>query len=228
MATRSKRTLKQTPKEPPAEKARYHHGDLRQALVDAAVALISEEGFGALTLREVARRAGVTHAAPYRHFTDKEALLEAVAIEGFRTMAREMRERMATAPPGPLDQLSAAGVAYVLFAVRHPPHFRVMFGPHFRHPLKPESPPGEEDAFALLVRGIASGQAAGLLRAGDPRALTLTAWSLVHGLASLFVDRQLDEAVKGLEAAEALAVVQTRLLISGLAHPGAGGNSDSR
>ncbi|RKH05899.1 TetR/AcrR family transcriptional regulator [Corallococcus praedator] len=227
MATRSKRTVKEAPKEL-GDKPRYHHGDLRQALVDAAVALISEEGFGALTLREVARRAGVTHAAPYRHFTDKEALLGAVALEGFRAMAREMRERMDRAPEGPLEQLSAAGVAYVLFAVRHPPHFRVMFGPHFQRPLKPRSPEGEPDAFALLVGCIAAGQSAGLLRQGEPRALTLTAWSLVHGLASLFVDRQLDEAVQGLEAAEALAVVQTRLLISGLAHPGAGGNSDGR
>ncbi|RYZ44010.1 MAG: TetR/AcrR family transcriptional regulator [Myxococcaceae bacterium] len=228
MATRSKRTLKEPAKETPVEKARYHHGDLRQALVDAAVALISEEGFNALTLREVARRAGVTHAAPYRHFADKEALLEAVALEGFRTMSREMRERMATAAQGPLDQLCAAGVAYVLFAVRHPPHFRVMFGPHFNHRLQIDEPEGEANAFELLVRCIGSGQAAGLLRDGDPRALTLTAWSLVHGLASLFVDRQLEEAVQGLEAAEALAQVQTHLLITGLAHPGAGGNSDSR
>ncbi|MCY1033746.1 TetR/AcrR family transcriptional regulator [Corallococcus sp. BB11-1] len=224
MATRSKRTLKATPAEKP-----YHHGDLRQALVDAAVVLITEEGFGALSLREVARRAGVTHAAPYRHFADKEALLEAVAREGFRTMGREMRERMDSAPDGPLEQLCAAGVAYVLFAVRHPPHFRVMFGPHFQHPLKPEAgPEAGPNAFTLLVDCIASGQAAGLLRGGDARALTLTAWSLVHGLASLFVDRQLEEAVQGLEAAEALAVVQTRLLITGLARAGADGNSDGR
>ena len=72
----------------------YHHGDLRRALIEASLALISEEGFSALTLREVARRAGVTHAAPYRHFLDKEALLAAVAEEGFRAMAVQMRERM--------------------------------------------------------------------------------------------------------------------------------------
>ncbi|NBD12122.1 MULTISPECIES: TetR/AcrR family transcriptional regulator [Corallococcus] len=215
MATRGRR--KQA--EAPADKERYHHGDLRQALVDAAVALIAEEGFGALSLREVARRAGVTHAAPYRHFADKEALLEAVAHEGYRAMAREMRERMATAD-GPLERLHAAGVAYVLFAVRHPPHFRVMFGPHFTRPLKPlPAVEGEADAFQLLVDAIESGQAAGLLRQGESRPLTLTAWSLVHGLASLFVDRQLNESVQGQEVAEALARVQTRLLIEGLALP---------
>ncbi|WP_223646326.1 TetR/AcrR family transcriptional regulator [Corallococcus sp. EGB] len=215
MATKGKRKQE----EAPADRERYHHGDLRQALVDAAVGLIAEEGFSALTLREVARRAGVTHAAPYRHFADKEALLEAVAHEGFRAMAREMRERMAP-HASPLERLHEAGVAYVLFAVRHPPHFRVMFGPHF---TRPRSPPqmveGEADAFRLLVDTIEAGQAAGLLRAGESRPLTLTAWSLVHGLASLFVDRQLDESLRGVEAAEALARVQTRLLVEGLKVP---------
>ncbi|RKH53199.1 TetR/AcrR family transcriptional regulator [Corallococcus llansteffanensis] len=227
MATRSKRAQAEKPADKPPEKPRYHHGDLRQALVDAAVELITEEGFSALTLREVARRAGVTHAAPYRHFADKEALLEAVSQQGFRAMAHEMRERMARVS-GPLEQLSAAGVAYVLFAVRHPPHFRVMFGPHFTRPPKPDAAEEGANAFTLLVNCIEAGQAAGLLRAGESRRLTLTAWSLVHGLASLFVDRQLEEAVQGVEAAEALAVVQTRLLMEGLMRPEPGGNSDSR
>nr|WP_216618587.1 TetR/AcrR family transcriptional regulator [Corallococcus carmarthensis] len=195
---------------------------MRQALVDAAVALIAEEGFGALTLREVARRAGVTHAAPYRHFADKEALLEAVAHEGFRAMAREMRERMAP-ETGPLERLYAAGVAYVMFAVRHPPHFRVMFGPHFTRPISaPPEPEGEEGAFSLLVNTIKAGQAAGLLRAGESQPLTLTAWSLVHGLASLIVDGQLGEALQGAADAEALARVQTRLLVEGLKRPAHG------
>ncbi|MBJ6762389.1 TetR/AcrR family transcriptional regulator [Myxococcaceae bacterium JPH2] len=214
MATRSGRT--QAAGRP--EKSRYHHGDLRQALVDAAVALIAEEGFAALTLREVARRAGVTHAAPYRHFADKEALLEAVAAEGYRAMAREMRERMARAS-GPLEQLAAAGEAYVLFAVRHPPHFRVMFGPHFTRPHEPVASETGEDAFCLLVRCIEAGQAAGLLRAGDQTSLALTAWSQVHGLASLLVDRQLDTAHQGPESAETLARTQTRRLLEGLAVP---------
>ncbi|RKH08417.1 TetR/AcrR family transcriptional regulator [Corallococcus sp. CA053C] len=227
MATRGKQARTGKSVDKAADKARYHHGDLRQALVDAALTLISEEGFGALTLREVARRAGVTHAAPYRHFADKEALLEAVSQQGFRTMSREMRERMARVS-GPLEQLSAAGVAYVLFAVRHPPHFRVMFGPHFTRPPQPDAAEEGTNAFQLLVGCIEAGQAAGLLRAGESRRLTLTAWSLVHGLASLLVDRQLDDAMRGAEAAEALAVVQTRLLLEGLMRPEAGGNADSR
>ncbi len=197
-------------------KPRYHHGDLRHALIEASLALISEQGFAALTLREVARRAGVTHAAPYRHFADKEALLAAVAEEGFRAMAAQMRERM-DRESSPSERLSACGVAYVLFAIQHPAHFRVMFGPHFTRRVDHESL-GKEggNAFGLLVQGLVEGQKAGEVREGEPLPLALMAWSLVHGLASLLVDGQLQHLVQGPEKAEALAVFQTRLLFEGL------------
>ncbi|MFL5347392.1 MAG: TetR/AcrR family transcriptional regulator [Hyalangium sp.] len=197
-------------------KPRYHHGDLHRALIDASLALISEEGFSALTLREVARRAGVTHAAPYRHFADKEALLAAVAEEGFRAMAAQMRERMAPAG-GPAERLSASGVAYVLFAVQHPSHFRVMFGPHFVRPEEHQGLSAEGgNAFGLLLQCLSEGQQAGLFRPGDTHALALGAWSLVHGLASLLVDGVLGQMGKGGMDAEALAVSQSRMLLEGL------------
>jgi AcrR family transcriptional regulator len=209
MATRG--TRKKT-----AEKPHYHHGDLRRALLDASLVLISEEGFGALSLREVARRAGVTHAAPYRHFEDKEALLVAVAEEGFRVMTARMKERMAreTSPDG---RLAACGVAYVLFAMDHPAHFWVMFGPHFTQPPKLGPPGGDMDAFGLLVDAITQGQRAGVFREGEPLALALTCWSLVHGLSSLLVDRKLEfSGVTTVPQAEALALEQTRVLLRGL------------
>lgn len=197
-------------------KSRYHHGDLRRALIEASLALIAEEGFGALTLREVARRAGVTHAAPYRHFPDKEALLAAVAEEGFRTMAARMLEQMEQ-ERGPVERLCACGVAYVLFAVRNPSHFRVMFGPHFSKPSAHEGLWSEgETAFGLLMRCLIEGQQAGVLRGGEPLPLALSAWSLVHGLASLLVDGVLQRSEKGAVDAEALAHFQTRLLFEGL------------
>ncbi|MFY0568040.1 TetR/AcrR family transcriptional regulator [Archangium lansingense] len=209
MATRG--TRKKT-----ADKPHYHHGDLRRALLDASLTLISEEGFGALTLREVARRAGVTHAAPYRHFADKEALLEAVAEEGFRVMTARMKERMAREST-PNRRLMACGVAYVLFAMEHPAHFRVMFGPHFTRPPKLGPPGGDTDSFGLLVDSIAEGQRTGEMREGEPRMLALTCWSLVHGLGSLLVDRKLEfSGVTTIPQAEALAWEQTRLLIQGL------------
>ncbi|ATB32920.1 TetR/AcrR family transcriptional regulator [Melittangium boletus] len=205
-----RRTRKKT-----ADKSAYHHGDLRQALLDASLALIAEEGFGALSLREVARRAGVTHAAPYRHFADKEALLVAVAEEGFRAMTSRMKEEMAR-EQSPIDRLGACGVAYVLFAVEHAAHFRVMFGPHFTRPLK--SLDEDADAFALLVGALAEAQRAGEVRDGDTSRQALACWSLVHGLASLLVDGQLTpEAVAG--GVAALARTQTLLLLRGLARP---------
>lgn len=203
-------------KTPSAPKPRYHHGDLRHALIDASLALISEEGFSALTLREVARRAGVTHAAPYRHFADKEALLAAVAEEGFRAMAAQMRERM-DKERGPAERLIACGVAYVLFAVQHPSHFRVMFGPHFAQPEKHEGRSMEGGhAFGLLLQCLSEGQQAGLFKPGDTASLALGPWSLVHGLASLLVDGVLGRAGKGAVDAEALAAAQCRMLLEGL------------
>lgn len=210
MAARKKTSLQSKPS--------YHHGDLRRALIEASLALISEEGFSALTLREVARRAGVTHAAPYRHFADKEALLAAVAEEGFRSMATQMRERMKP-EPGPVERLLACGVAYVLFAVQHPAHFRVMFGPHFAKPADHEGLSKEGGtAFGLLLQSITEGQQTGELREGEPLSLALMAWSQVHGLASLLVDHQLEQG-QGLSKAEELALFQTRLLFEGLRRP---------
>jgi len=194
----------------------YHHGDLRHALIEASLALIAEEGFAALTLREVARRAGVTHAAPYRHFADKEALLAAVAEEGFRAMAAQMRERMAR-ETGPTQRLFACGVAYVLFAIQHPAHFRVMFGPHFTRRVDHQTLAQEGgNAFGLLVQSIIEGQKAGELREGEPMPLALMSWSLVHGLASLLVDGQLQNMTEGGPTAEQLAVFQTGMLFQGL------------
>src|SRR5262245_23788463 len=105
---------------------KYHHGDLRRALLDAALEILAEGGAAGLTLREVARRAGVTHAAPYRHFEDKAALLAAVAEEGFRAVYAEMLARSERVKD-PVERLYQIGAAYVLFAVTHPAHFRVMF-----------------------------------------------------------------------------------------------------
>jgi AcrR family transcriptional regulator len=106
----------------------YHHGDLRNALVEAALRLIAEHGAQALTLRAAARAAGVSPAAPYRHFADKEALLAAVAEDGFEKLSRRMR----AAARGASDaaaRLLAIGEAYVAFARAHSAHFHVMFGP---------------------------------------------------------------------------------------------------
>src|SRR5271169_3639688 len=104
----------------------YHHGNLREALLQGAVRVVAELGPAAFTLREVARRAGVSHNAPYRHFRDKDALLAAVAAQGFRELTVAMREA-GERQLKPLDKLKQSGLAYVAFAVRRPEHFTVMF-----------------------------------------------------------------------------------------------------
>jgi AcrR family transcriptional regulator len=179
------------------QKQGFHHGNLRRALIDGALQILAKEGAEAITLREVARRAGVTHAAPYRHFSSKEALLAAVAEEGFRQLAADL-EAAARAPErgDSLDRLEAFGDAYIRFAVKHPAHYRLMYGPEFAqrgaHPSLSEVSRG---AFALLFEGVRRAQEDKLVRDDDTVQLALTMWSSVHGLALLILDRQLDDAV---------------------------------
>ncbi len=172
----------------------YHHGNLRRALLDAALALVEREGAEALTLRAAARLAGVSQAAPYRHFKDKEALLAAVAEEGFRAMTETMRRAAAPQAEDSLGRLRACGLAYVEFATSHPAHFRVMFGrvaaDRSAHQGLMEA---AGEAFGLLVAAIRDCQAAGTVRDGNPEELALCAWSATHGLAALAVDGQLHE-----------------------------------
>jgi AcrR family transcriptional regulator len=162
----------------------YHHANLRQTLLDAAVSLIGEVGPRAFTLREVARRAGVSHNAPYRHFASKDQLLAEVAAEGFDRLAASMRKSMARAA-SPREQLQECGCGYVAFALRWPQHFLVMFDlPHAAAGKEKQHTAGQ-NAFAILQECIAAAQQAGDLPVGDPLRLAWTAWSFVHGIAKL-------------------------------------------
>jgi len=170
----------------------YHHGNLRRALLDAALALVERQGADALTLRAAARRAGVSQAAPYRHFRDKEALLAAVAEEGFRAMTAGMRRAAAFHAGDPLGRFQAHGLAYIEFASGHPAHFRVMFGRVAAdRSVHPGLMQAAAEAFGLLVGAIRDCQEAGVVRDGGPEELALCAWSATHGLSALAVDGQL-------------------------------------
>jgi AcrR family transcriptional regulator len=169
-----------------SRKKSYHHGDLRRALLDAALAIVDKSGAQALTLREVARKVGVTPGAPYHHFADKEAIIAAVAEEGFvELLAAMVAARDAAEPAG---RLAAMGKSYVRFAVAHPAHFRVMFGKMVDVPLYPALHEAADRAFATLVESIVTAQAAGLIRPGDPMELSMLAWSTVHGLSMLWIE----------------------------------------
>lgn len=166
----------------------YHHGDLHRALVAAAQALLREKGGDGLTVRAAARRAGVTHTATYRHFPSKDALLAAVAEEGFRSLEHALRRSLAKAG-GPVERLAAMAVAYVGFARRRPACFRLMLGPGA--PRKASYPPLEAAAratFAILTEAISACQAEGLMRSAAPLRLATAAWATMHGLATLVAD----------------------------------------
>lgn len=180
--------------------APYHHGNLRKALLDAAVALIGEVGPRGFTLREVARRAGVSHNAPYRHFASKDDLLLAVAAEGFDRLAAVMREAMA---PGQSarERLELCGCGYVDFALRWPQHLLAMFDLPAAEREHCETgrpvPPIGEDAFRVLLDGIVAAQEAGDLPTGDPQPQAWTAWALVHGIAKLATGGNLPLTAEG-------------------------------
>jgi AcrR family transcriptional regulator len=164
----------------------YHHGNLRESLLEGALRVIAESGPAAFTLREVARRAGVSHNAPYRHFRDKDALLAAVATQGFRELTRAM-QTAGGQPANALDKLKQSGLAYVAFAVRRPEHFTVMFDAPVHAGTDPEYTQASEEAFNTLVNYIRSCEEAGQLPAGNTMERALYAWSLVHGIAKLAV-----------------------------------------
>src|SRR6266540_666711 len=151
----------------------YHHGDLRRALLAAAVAAIEERGPAAISLRDLARRANVSHAAPAHHFGDKAGLLTALAAEGFTKLTASFLE---------------IGVAYVGFAVRHPAHFAVMFRPDLYHADDPSVVAARDGARESLHGGL--GLVADPGPAPSPIA-ALAAWSLVHGLATLWLSGSL-------------------------------------
>jgi AcrR family transcriptional regulator len=168
----------------------YHHGNLREALLEAAIRLIAEVGPNAFTLREVARRAGVSHNAPYRHFRDRDDLMAAVAAQGFRELTEAMVEAAGERSDA-LDRLKHAGLGYVGFALRRPEHFTVMFDAPISKRKHPNSAAAAEQAFGTLLGFVKGCQDAGRLASGDLRQLALLAWTMVHGIAKLAITGRL-------------------------------------
>jgi AcrR family transcriptional regulator len=170
-------------------------------LLEAAVAAIAEKGPAALSLRDIARRAGVSHAAPAHHFRDKPGLLTAVAADGYRLLAEELRSAWEST-----GSFLEVGVAYVRFAVQRRAHFEVMYRPDLYRPGDPALLEAKQAAANLLYRpvGSVSAQDPGF----DTRLAGLAAWSLVHGLATLWLNGALPETVDGDPEALARAVAR--------------------
>ncbi|HZT02876.1 MAG TPA: TetR/AcrR family transcriptional regulator [Steroidobacteraceae bacterium] len=199
----------------------YHHGDLRNALIEATVELIPAAGVRGLSLREVARAAGVSHAASYRHFRDKESLLAAVAETGFSNLGEALRRAAQSAGPDPVAKLQAAGVAYVEFAMRHPAHLHVMFGGAIgsfdRYPTLLASARAARAELHEVVAEISRKGSAG---EAEEEVLEAAAWSIVHGLSVLLADGQMrrqDGTQLSRRAGLSLAQAVTQLFCAGLA-----------
>ena len=189
---------------------RYHHGDLRRALIQEAVRIIQIEGIEELTLRAVGKRLGVSRTALYRHFTDKQALLAAVGREGFITLRDRLTEAWETHGRG-RPGFEAMGVAYVRFAVTHPSHYRVMFGRFLESCDKDvDFVSAATAAFQVLVDSVVEQQQAGIIRRDDPALLARFIWSVVHGAAMLAIDGQLRGADEHGETLNRYAIERLR------------------
>jgi AcrR family transcriptional regulator len=165
-------------------KATYHHGDLRAACVRAAMELLEEGGETALSLRAVARRVGVSPAAPYRHYPDREALVSAVAAVGYR----ELAEKLAAAHPSPstAEQMAGVAIAYVQFALERPALFRIMFGEVCDRD-------NDERVAATAAVSVYLREIVGrCFPDADAEPMATAIWALVHGLAFLHLDGKLD------------------------------------
>lgn len=169
------------------ERSRYHHGQLPEALLKATAKLVAEQGVAGLSLREVARRAGVSHGAPAHHFGDKAGLLTALAAQGYELFTGALSDARDAAPSHPLQRFAATGYAYVMFADEHRAHFEIMFRPELLRQDDPALRAASDAAYGVLRGVIAEVQAAGFITDRDPDVLAMVSWAQAHGLATLWL-----------------------------------------
>jgi AcrR family transcriptional regulator len=179
------------------DKRTYHHGDLRAVILAQAATLVAERGADGISLRELARAAGVSHAAPAHHFTDRRGLFTALAAEGFRLLAAALTD----ARPRFID----AAKAYVRFALDHPGHYEVMFDKSLFDDDDPELRQAADAAGAELNRGVTT--LADQQAHADPEGAALAAWSLVHGFAQLWLNDAVDTTGDPIATVERLAAI---------------------
>lgn len=206
----------------PRNPRKYHHGNLRASLLSAARELLREEGISGLSLRQVARRAKVSHNAPYHHFADKSALLAAVAAEGFEELAETIAQEQASrGGEGAWGKIIGVGAGYLRFAARQQALFQMMFRTEVTQPEQhPELRVAEQKAFGALLSAIEALALAKLLPPGrSPLAAAAFAWSTVHGLATLHNQKVLAETPLGNIPEAKIAEETLRLVVLGILAP---------
>ena len=196
----------------------YHHGDLRNALIQAGLELLAEGGAQELDLRKVARRAGVSHAAPYRHFANKQALIAAINEEGFHMLAERIRSTLNEVSDEPSEQLLGVALAYVRFAKENPWLMREMFsGITIERETFESLHTASKSVYRLYAEVIRSGQERGKIVDGDPTALAGVLWSVLHGLAMLIIENQMRPYADGPEGTERITRYTIEVLYGGFA-----------
>ena len=195
---------------------RYHHGDLRNALIQAATTVLVEKSAAALSLREVARVAGVSHAAPYRHFRDKAALLRVLAQGGFERLTAAINTAAENSPHNPEQKLIEAGVAYVRNALQHPEITRLMFAATIEPPQDRAYLVASAASYEALLDIIREGIEQGSFRQQPPQQLVLVAWASMHGLAMLAVASLLEVDMDDEQALDTLIRSVARNVIYGI------------
>ncbi len=196
----------------------YHHGDLRNSLIQAGLELLAEGGMQELDLRKVARQAGVSHAAPYRHFADKQALIAAINEEGFHLLAERIRSTLREVSDEPVEQLLGVALTYVRFAKENPWLMREMFsGITIERETFESLHTASKSVYRLYAEVIRRGQERGKIVDGDPTALAGVLWSVLHGLAMLIIENQMRPYADGPEGTERVTRYTIEVLYGGFA-----------
>ena len=174
----------------------YHHGDLKNALIKAGVEILASEGLGGLSLRKVAKQAGVSHTAPYSHFTDKQALIAAITTEGFKQLYQQIESVREAYKADPEILLVETAWAYVKFALNSPDRFKLMFsGVLEKEKEYPEFVEISQASFSQLVKIVEICQRAKILKPGASDLVAVSVWSTVHGFTSLLLEDQISHTV---------------------------------
>jgi len=196
----------------------YHHGDLRRVLIDAALQLVGEGGAEAVSVREAARRAGVSPGAPFRHFPSRDALMQAVAEEAQRRFRAEIAAALAAAPGDPLGRFRCLGLAYLRWAMRNPTHFEIISSRRFfDHDNAANVSRDNTELIDMTERTLAEAFARGQLRGSDLKQLQIAGRALVYGFARMSIDGHFPRWGVSEAEAERTAASILDLFIEGIA-----------
>ena len=191
----------------------YHHGDLKNALIQTGIEILADEGLKGLSLRRVAKRAGVSHTAPYAHFADKQALVAAISTEGYIKLYKQLMHVSEKFNGDLLKKLVEVAWSYVQFAVNDPDHFKITFsGAIEKEKDYPAFVEISKQSFSFITNLVDDCQAAGILRAGSIDLIAVHLWGAIHGLTTLLIEGQLSSAVLETYALREMVISTLNLL----------------